>query len=73
MINCEGCENWYHGACIGITPVRGNLIDLYYCKACEDAGKGMTTYRGFGQSSAAMVPSPVTTPHLMSALPKDSV
>ena len=34
MIGCDGgCEDWFHGRCVGINERDGNLIDKYICKA----------------------------------------
>lgn len=28
---CDGCEDWYHGDCIGITRKQSKLIKHYFC------------------------------------------
>ena len=34
MIGCDGgCEDWFHGRCVGINESDGNLIDKYICMA----------------------------------------
>eukprot|EP01135_Chromosphaera_perkinsii_P001669 Nk52_evm46s208 gene=Nk52_evmTU46s208 len=35
MIECSGCEDWFHADCIGKTQAECELIELYYCKNCE--------------------------------------
>jgi len=34
MIGCDGCKNWFHGRCVGITEVQAETIDNYYCADC---------------------------------------
>lgn len=34
MIQCETCNEWYHGACINITPTDALDIDEYKCSEC---------------------------------------
>ncbi|KAI9849425.1 MAG: hypothetical protein M1837_004044 [Sclerophora amabilis] len=46
MIGCDGgCEDWFHGACVNIKEVDGDLIDKYICPTCESEGKGNTTWK----------------------------
>ena len=34
MIECEKCENWFHGSCVGITKKEEKTIQHYFCKEC---------------------------------------
>lgn len=38
MICCDRCEEWFHGDCVGITEVRGRLLERngedYICPNC---------------------------------------
>lgn len=38
MICCDRCEEWFHGDCVGITEVRGRLMERnsedYVCPNC---------------------------------------
>jgi len=45
MICCDKCENWYHGACIGIPPKEGAKIDKFICDDCQKKGLGKITYK----------------------------
>ena len=36
MIQCDFCDEWYHGSCVNITPKDALGIDRYKCKACKD-------------------------------------
>ena len=36
MIQCDSCDEWYHGSCINITVTDALVIDKYKCKACKD-------------------------------------
>ena len=35
MIQCNGCDEWYHGACVDITPSEALNIDEYFCLKCK--------------------------------------
>lgn len=35
MIGCDGCDEWYHGPCVGITQEQGEKIDKYVCVRCS--------------------------------------
>ncbi|KAH7816559.1 putative nucleosome-remodeling factor subunit BPTF [Monocercomonoides exilis] len=34
MIQCDMCNEWFHGTCVGITPKQAETMDTYYCDAC---------------------------------------
>lgn len=34
MINCDGCENWFHLKCLKIPDQVGDLIKDFFCPAC---------------------------------------
>lgn len=34
MIGCDGCEEWYHGACIGLSQEQAQKFDKYVCVRC---------------------------------------
>jgi hypothetical protein len=35
MIGCDGCEEWYHGACIGVSQEQAQKFDKYVCVRCS--------------------------------------
>lgn len=35
MIACDGCDDWFHGDCVGVAEKDSELVDKYYCKRCE--------------------------------------
>jgi hypothetical protein len=35
MIGCDGCEEWYHGTCVGITEDQAEKFDKYVCVRCS--------------------------------------
>lgn len=34
-LQCDGCDQWYHVGCSGLTAKQSKVIDKYYCKTCE--------------------------------------
>jgi COMPASS component SPP1 len=44
MINCEICNDWFHGACVSLEESDEPLIDNYVCPLCEGKGKGKTSW-----------------------------
>ncbi|EDW81984.1 uncharacterized protein Dwil_GK25558 [Drosophila willistoni] len=43
MIGCDGCEEWYHGDCIGITEKEAKHIKQYYCRRCKKENPDLQT------------------------------
>ncbi|EDW56461.1 GM20479 [Drosophila sechellia] len=43
MIGCDGCEEWYHGDCIGITEKDAEHIKQYYCRRCKKENPELQT------------------------------
>ncbi|PIK54937.1 hypothetical protein BSL78_08146 [Apostichopus japonicus] len=35
-IQCEGCEKWFHWACLGLSKQEVDRIDKYFCTECSD-------------------------------------
>uniref|UniRef100_A0A8V5GS44 Uncharacterized protein n=1 Tax=Melopsittacus undulatus TaxID=13146 RepID=A0A8V5GS44_MELUD len=35
MIECDGCQDWFHGSCVGVEEEAAADIDLYHCPKCE--------------------------------------
>jgi hypothetical protein len=35
MIQCDGCDTWFHGSCVGVTEDEAELLDEYYCEFCK--------------------------------------
>ena len=34
MIQCDVCEIWYHGSCVGVEEEEAELMDKYICDLC---------------------------------------
>lgn len=34
MIQCDGCDEWFHGSCVNVTPSEAVSIDKFYCRTC---------------------------------------
>ena len=43
MIGCDACDEWYHGACIGITKKDAKKIKQFFCQACQEKNPGLET------------------------------
>ncbi|KAH3811580.1 hypothetical protein DPMN_139990 [Dreissena polymorpha] len=35
MIQCDFCEEWYHGSCVNVTATEALEIDTYKCRTCK--------------------------------------
>ncbi|KAL1917196.1 uncharacterized protein VTP21DRAFT_4852 [Calcarisporiella thermophila] len=46
MIGCDGCQEWFHGRCIGMTPSEAKLNQHYFCDKCRE---GMKSDRSIGR------------------------
>jgi hypothetical protein len=36
MIQCDYCDEWYHGACINLTPEQADMWVKFRCPRCQD-------------------------------------
>ncbi|XP_046841097.1 lysine-specific demethylase 7A-like [Xenia sp. Carnegie-2017] len=34
MIQCDACDDWFHGSCVGIEEYQANDIERYHCPRC---------------------------------------
>uniref|UniRef100_A0A8C5QYR7 PHD finger protein 8 n=1 Tax=Leptobrachium leishanense TaxID=445787 RepID=A0A8C5QYR7_9ANUR len=34
MIECDVCQDWFHGSCVGVEEEKASEIDLYHCPNC---------------------------------------
>ena len=39
MIQCESCENWFHGRCVGMNREKSKRYPNWRCAECIDSGK----------------------------------
>ncbi|KAM4019165.1 histone lysine demethylase PHF8 [Anomaloglossus baeobatrachus] len=37
MIECDVCQDWFHGSCVGVEEENASEIDLYHCPNCQIA------------------------------------
>uniref|UniRef100_G3P1W7 Histone lysine demethylase PHF8 n=1 Tax=Gasterosteus aculeatus aculeatus TaxID=481459 RepID=G3P1W7_GASAC len=35
MIECDICQDWFHGSCVGVEEDKATEIDLYHCPNCQ--------------------------------------
>ncbi|EDV24137.1 uncharacterized protein TRIADDRAFT_27303, partial [Trichoplax adhaerens] len=46
MICCDGCDEWFHGDCVGIKNEDANMIKKFYCPNCIEKNNELrTTYK----------------------------
>ncbi|KAJ3164605.1 PHD finger protein 3 [Geranomyces variabilis] len=36
MIQCDNCEEWFHGSCVGLTKKVGEKLTTFHCEACKE-------------------------------------
>jgi hypothetical protein len=41
MIQCDYCQEWFHGSCVDITPTDALDIDKYKCEDCTRRSRGV--------------------------------
>ena len=34
-VQCDGCQQWYHARCIGLSRKQLTRLDTFFCKSCE--------------------------------------
>ena len=34
MVFCDGCEEWFHGDCVGIKKRQADKLEKYLCPNC---------------------------------------
>ncbi|XP_063288723.1 histone lysine demethylase PHF8 isoform X2 [Pelobates fuscus] len=56
MIECDVCQDWFHGSCVGVEEEKASEIDLYHCPNCEitHGPSVMKRRRGVKQQDAAL-------------------
>ncbi len=35
MIQCDGCDEWFHGSCVDVSASEALQIDKYWCETCQ--------------------------------------
>ncbi|TGZ85298.1 hypothetical protein EX30DRAFT_392657 [Ascodesmis nigricans] len=69
MIQCEACEEWYHGDCVKVREEDEKLIDKYFCISCHDPPNSVTTWKRKCRLPSCREPAsidPTTTPPKLS-------
>ncbi|CAH8603739.1 unnamed protein product [Heterobilharzia americana] len=60
-IACDGCDEWYHPECVGLTPEEAvNHPDTYLCPACRESSQrksSITTKKLSGRSKKSKLSS----------------
>ncbi|WJX36255.1 hypothetical protein P8452_24153 [Trifolium repens] len=39
MVQCEGCSDWFHPACIDMTVEEAERLDHFFCESCSAEGQ----------------------------------
>ncbi|KHN33724.1 Lysine-specific demethylase phf2 [Glycine soja] len=39
MVQCEGCTDWFHPACIDMTVEEAKRLDHFFCENCSAEGQ----------------------------------
>uniref|UniRef100_A0A8B9GZ79 PHD finger protein 8 n=1 Tax=Astyanax mexicanus TaxID=7994 RepID=A0A8B9GZ79_ASTMX len=48
MIECDVCQDWFHGSCVGVEEDKAADIDLYHCPNCQVThGPSVSKYSRF--------------------------
>ncbi|KAH7331377.1 hypothetical protein KP509_20G030000 [Ceratopteris richardii] len=40
MVQCEECKDWFHPACMNLTPEQVNKLDHFFCSDCTSEADG---------------------------------
>ena len=58
MIGCDGgCDDWFHGKCVGIAERDKGLIDRYVCPRCTENNLGPTTWKRMCRRNGCRLPA----------------
>ncbi|KAG6778471.1 hypothetical protein POTOM_014806 [Populus tomentosa] len=55
MVQCEGCKDWYHPACVDMTIEEAKKLDHFVCSECASDDDVKRSQNGFSVSSVADV------------------
>ncbi|XP_021089343.2 histone lysine demethylase PHF8-like [Mesocricetus auratus] len=50
MIECNRCQDWFHGSCVDVEEEKAADIDIYHCPDCE-VSHGPSIMKNFHESS----------------------
>ncbi|GMN36395.1 hypothetical protein TIFTF001_005993 [Ficus carica] len=53
MVQCEGCKDWYHPACVGMTIEEAKNLEQFVCSECSSDDDVKKTQNGFTASPGA--------------------
>ncbi|XP_031262180.1 chromatin remodeling protein EBS [Pistacia vera] len=55
MVQCEGCKDWYHPACVGMTIEEAKKLEHFVCSECSSDDEVKRSQNGFASSPTADV------------------
>jgi hypothetical protein len=41
MIQCDYCDEWFHGSCVNLTSIDALHIGRYKCPGCKEISRGL--------------------------------
>ncbi|VVB07776.1 unnamed protein product [Arabis nemorensis] len=50
MVQCEGCKDWYHPACVGMTIEEAKKLEHFACTECSSDEDVKRSQNGFSSS-----------------------
>uniref|UniRef100_A0A8C7Q9I0 Uncharacterized protein n=1 Tax=Oncorhynchus mykiss TaxID=8022 RepID=A0A8C7Q9I0_ONCMY len=68
MIECDICQDWFHGSCVGVEEDKAAEIDLYHCPNCQVTHGPSADAAATGGRDTSGQPVKTGTPQFVSEL-----
>ncbi|XP_077569294.1 CXXC-type zinc finger protein 1a isoform X2 [Stigmatopora nigra] len=67
MIGCDGCAEWFHGNCVGVSEKAAKAIRVWFCPSCREGDPSLAIkYRQKKAKSVELEEDDSSPPHAMS-------
>ncbi|TYK20327.1 protein mlo2-like isoform X2 [Cucumis melo var. makuwa] len=53
MVQCEGCKDWFHPSCMGMTIEEAKKLDHFLCSDCSSENEAKRSLNAFPVSPSA--------------------